>query len=516
SYAIENSRADFKYVKIPFDQIDGSGIELNDNDFKNYLEENRDEFETETETRTLDYLAFDVIPTTEDSNSIRSRMEELNKEFAITDNDSVFTTVNNGAYTHLYAPFESIPADLQDGIAALEIGEIYGPVVSNDYYVSAKLLGKQLVPDSVTARHILIRADRNNKISLDAAMTLIDSLKRELRSGTSFDSLAIKHSADTQSGLQGGDLGTFPQEMMVPEFAQACFIDGKKRGLYTVTTQFGVHLIEVQDQIFNNKDPKYKVASIGLVIKPSQETQDNKYDEVAEVVAEARNIDELKTAISNLDNASIESSEALDINDFSLGNLGSGQSSREIVKWAFDPSVEAGDVSPEVYRYTDKVNYYDNKYVIISLKSIDKPGLPPVDAVRSDIETAVLNAKKGEQLKNSLQVSTLDDLASQYNVTVETASDIAMNNRFIPGMGNEPDVIGAAFRLDAQAISQPIVGNSGVYVIQPLSKQEAGVPTNIPFLKNSVSTATRSQVTFKLIDNMKKRAEVMDDRYKFF
>ena len=516
SYAIENSKVDFKYVKIPFDQIDDSDIELKDSDFNKYLEDHRKEFETKNETRSLDYVAFDVIATSEDSINIRTRLENLNKEFAITENDSVFATVNNGAYTHLYSSFDKIPADLQDGIASLEVGEIYGPVVSNNFYISAKLLGKKVVADSVTARHILIRGDRNNKASIDAAMTIIDSLKRELRSGTSFDSLAIKHSADTQSGLKGGDLGTFPQELMVPEFAQACFVDGKKGGLYTVTTQFGVHLIEVQNQIYLNREPKYKVASIGLVIKPSQETQDNRYDEVAQIAAEARDINTLREAVSKFPDLSIESSEALDINDYSIGNLGSSQSSREIVKWAFEPTVEPGDVSPEVYRFTDKVNYYDNKYVIVGLKSVNKAGLPPIDAVRSDIEVAVMNAKKGEKLKSSLQISSLEDLASQYNTTVETAADIAMNNRFIPGMGNEPEVIGAAFRLDPQSISQAIVGNSGVYVVQALSQQEAGVPTNIPFLKNSVSTGTKSQVNFMLIDNLKKRAKLQDDRHKFF
>ena len=516
-YSIENSKVDFNYVKIPFDQIDASGIEVTDADLKKYMEENRSEFENDSETRSISYAVFDVIPTSEDSMSIKTRLEDLNKEFAITDNDSLFVSVNKGSYTHLYSRLSDIPEELQDGISKLSEGEIYGPVASNGYYISAKLLDKKVIPDSVTARHILIRADRNTPATLETAQTMIDSIRREYTSGrSSFDSLAIKHSADTGSGAKGGDLGTFVQETMVPEFMKACFVDGVKGGLYEVTTQFGIHLIRVDDQIFNDNEPKYNIASLGLVIKPSQETQDDRYDEVAELVAGTREMATFEEIINGIDGITLEELNNLDINDYVVGPLGAGQTSREIVRWAYETTTEVGDVSPEVYRYTDPINYYDNKYVLIALKSITPPGLPSVASVRGDIETAVMNQKKGEKLKSSLNITSLQDVANQYGVQVETASDIAMNNRFIPGMGNEPDVVGTAFALTPQSVSQAIVGNSGVYVVSPLSQQAAGSPQNLPFLKNSLSTTTTSQVNFRIIQNMKDRANIKDDRFKFF
>ena len=145
--------------------------------------------------------------------TIKGRLEDLNKEFAITDNDSLFVSVNNGSYTHLYSKMSDIPEELQEGIGNLEAGEIYGPVASNGFYISAKLLDKKVIPDSVTARHILVRADRNTPSTLEIAQAQIDSIRREYESGrSSFDSLAIKHSADPGSGAKGGDLGTFVQQ----------------------------------------------------------------------------------------------------------------------------------------------------------------------------------------------------------------------------------------------------------------------------------------------------------------
>lgn len=517
SYKLDNSKVDFKYVKIPYDQISSDGIELSDSDYKAYLQQNAGQFEKDEQTRTIDYVVFDVVPTAEDSAAIFTKLEGLNNELAATDNDSLFVTVNNGVYTHLYVDLEQLPESSREPVSQLNPGELYGPFEDNGFYLTIKLLDKKVVPDTVEARHILRATDPNNPASIQQARAFIDSIRTVYTSGAeSFDSLAIKHSNDTQSGLQGGDLGKFTQDRMVPEFAKAAFIEGQEGSLMTVTTQFGVHLIEIQDQIFGEESTKYHVASIGQAITPSQETQDDRYDEITEIVAASRDIEALNTALEAYPDASVQTSNPLTINDFAIGDLGANQSSRDIIKWAFEPSTEVGDVSPEVYRYTDNVNYYDNKYVLAGLNSIIPAGLPTVEAVKGQIEVAVMNNKKGEKLASELSVSSLDEVAGQHNTTVETASDVSLNTTFIPGMGNEPKVIGAAFDLDVQAISKPIVGNSGVYVVQPISKQEAGTATNIPFLKQSLNTTTRSQVNFKIMQNLKDRAEIKDDRYKFY
>jgi peptidyl-prolyl cis-trans isomerase C len=84
-----------------------------------------------------------------------------------------------------------------------------------------------------SARHILVS-------SQEAA----DKLKTEIEAGADFADVAKKHSS-CPSGKQGGDLGTFRQGQMVPEFDKVVFHDevGKVHG--PVKTQFGWHLIEI-------------------------------------------------------------------------------------------------------------------------------------------------------------------------------------------------------------------------------------------------------------------------------
>ena len=68
--------------------------------------------------------------------------------------------------------------------------------------------------------------------------------KTERECGAHFAEVAKKHSS-CPSGTQGGDLGTFRQGQMVPEFDKVVFHDevGKVHG--PVKTQFGWHLIEI-------------------------------------------------------------------------------------------------------------------------------------------------------------------------------------------------------------------------------------------------------------------------------
>jgi peptidyl-prolyl cis-trans isomerase D len=517
SHASENTKVDFKFVKIPFDQIDGAGITVADSDIKSYISTRKDQFEQKEETRVAEYAVFDVIPSASDSAYWMEKVGEMKTNFMAASNDSLYVTSNKGYYTHLYNNLDAISEANRDGIAVLNPGEYYGPFAEAGSYAIVKMLDKKVIPDTVSAQHILRRIDPNVPASAAAAEAFIDSLNTVYNRGrVSFDTLAVRHSEDVGSGAKGGDLGKFTQETMVPEFAQAAFVYGKKGGVYKVKTQFGYHLIKVGEQIYSNNDFKYRFASISQDIIPTQETQDTKYDEVTELISNNREAADLAKALEAYPNVTMKTSAPLKINDYAFGQLGSGQTQRDMVKWIFEATTEVGDASSDVFRFSDAVRYFDNKYVVLTLKSIVPAGMPTMDILRSQVETAVMNQMKGEKLKTSLSVTNLDAVATQYNTTVETASNVTAASPFVPGVGTEPLVIGTAFDLATQAVSKPIVGDSGVFVVEKVRTMDAGAATNIPFLKTSVSTATKSQVGFRIIENMKKRADITDKRATFF
>lgn len=90
---------------------------------------------------------------------------------------------------------------------------------------------------TATARHILVQSeDEANK------------LKQEIEGGKDFGEVAREHSL-CPSKNQGGSLGQFSQGQMVPEFDQVVFGDLPVGQVSEpVKTQFGYHLIEVQER----------------------------------------------------------------------------------------------------------------------------------------------------------------------------------------------------------------------------------------------------------------------------
>jgi peptidyl-prolyl cis-trans isomerase C len=97
---------------------------------------------------------------------------------------------------------------------------------------------KQLPPDEeVQARHILVASE-------DEAKKLIDRAGK----GEDFAKLAEEASGDAGSKAQGGMLGYFGKGQMVPQFEEAAFAMKKGEVSKPVQSQFGWHVIKVEDR----------------------------------------------------------------------------------------------------------------------------------------------------------------------------------------------------------------------------------------------------------------------------
>ena len=102
------------------------------------------------------------------------------------------------------------------------------------YDDAAKQMGGQ---QEVHARHILVPTEEEAKAVL-----------AELKKGTDFAELAKQKSKDPGAAAEGGDLGYFTKDQMVPEFAEVAFKLDKGQVSDPVKTQFGWHIIKVEDK----------------------------------------------------------------------------------------------------------------------------------------------------------------------------------------------------------------------------------------------------------------------------
>jgi hypothetical protein len=85
-------------------------------------------------------------------------------------------------------------------------------------------------------------------VSADQALARIIAVKKQLDAGADFATLAKQYSEDTGSKDQGGELGWFGKSQMVAEFADAAFKLQPGQVSDPVKTQFGYHLIKVEER----------------------------------------------------------------------------------------------------------------------------------------------------------------------------------------------------------------------------------------------------------------------------
>jgi peptidyl-prolyl cis-trans isomerase C len=102
--------------------------------------------------------------------------------------------------------------------------------------------------EEVHARHILIRADAGDEKASKAAEDKIKAVIARLNKGEDFIKVAGEVTEDPSGKANGGDLGYFGKEQMVPEFADAAFKLDKGKLSEPVKTQFGWHVLKVEDK----------------------------------------------------------------------------------------------------------------------------------------------------------------------------------------------------------------------------------------------------------------------------
>lgn len=511
-YKDQNEKVSFVYVRAAFDEVDNSDITLEDKDYETFIKENAAKLKQDEETRKIEYVVLDVFPSAADSANIQKVIAERIPEFESTTEDSAFVSRFAGIYDEAYFKKESLSPTIADTVVKLPIGSVYGPYIEGGAYQVLKVLDKKMIPDSVRSRHILIPAQ--DAFTLAAAQSKVDSLKGLIEAGThSFDSLASVFGTDATRS-KGGDLGYAFPGMMVKEFNDLIFYKAEQGKLYTVVTQFGAHLVEVTGKKFIKNEEGVKIAYLRETIVPSEETQSSVYEKALALAQNNRILDKLREAVKGNTDWALETSPILKKNDYIIGTLGTGQTSRDIIRWAFENNVN--EVSPEVYSYQDEIELYVNKYVVVGLKSKQKKGIPAVASIKEDIEQLVINKKKGDFLKAQMKNQDLAALSNMFATQIDTALNVSFATPNLPNVGPEPAVVANALKLDLEQRTPPVVGNTGVYVARIIAKASAPESGDYSLFKNTLGISLRGQVPSRLFLAVRKNMKIKDNRFTFY
>ncbi len=520
-YRMENDRVDIKYVQLPFSGIEDADIKISDAEIKAYVDANAEQYKAEA-SRGINYVLFKEEASEEDVKQITEEVAELlndKVEFnpISKKNDSVkgfknttdieeFVNQNSSIkYDNSFKFKKDLPAAVSDTLYNTEVGGVYGPYKDGDHVKISKIVAQKIMPDSVKASHILVAWEGLNtagetKRTKEEAKALADSISAAVKGNEAkFSELATKFSADNSNKDKGGDLGYFTLGRMVPAFNNYCF-EGKVGDQGIVETQFGYHVIKIEDQ--KNAQKTVKVATVARKIEPSEKTINAIFTETTkfQIAAKKKSFKE----VSKENKLTIKPVSKIKEMDENIPGLGAR---RAIVQWAFNEESKIGDVK----RFD-----VPEGYAVVQLAGKADAGNMSVEDAKLSVKPILIKEKKAEQLKSKISGNTLDAIAKNQSQTVKIASAINMKTPTVSGAGREPAVVGTAFALEIGKTSNPIIGNNGVYVIEVTKKTPA---SGLETYRSYVSQESKDRigaVDSKVFEALKEAAEIEDKRAKFY
>lgn len=501
-YMNRNKLVNFDYVNLDYSAVLDTDVKLTDADYQAYYDAHKLAYVNPVETRSFEYVNFNIEPTAADSAAVKTQVDKLAADFRTTPNDSLFA-VNN---SDVKVPFSYITKGKLDPAVDSVIfnypaGSFYGPKLSGNSYKLAKVVDTRFSPDSVKASHILIDPMRVGGDA--AAFKLADSLKGLVQKGASFASLASLYSVDGSKD-SGGELGTFARGAMVPEFENAAF-DGRTGDYKVAKSQFGVHLIHIEKQIGSSK--VVKLAYIEKQLTPSAKTRDAAYKKASLFLSDVK-ADNFK-ALAEKAGYTVSTADKVTA---SQGYAAGLDNPRDLIKAVY--GAKKGVILPEIYTM-------DNGFVVAHVTEVQPKGQLSLADVKKQIEPMVKNAVKAKILTEKMDkalagASSLAQVAQKLGKTVTPVENIVFANPIIPGLAQENAVIGAVFGSATGKVSKAIKGDKGVYAFVVNGFVEPAPMANTFAQKESMMMSITQRALGMAFQALQDKAEIKDNRVKFY
>jgi len=487
----KKNKVDFDFIVKRYSSVADSTITIADSDIKNYYNTHKDNYKQDA-MRDVVYVSFEVKPSEEDRQLAEDWITNAKTDFEDPATDAIqYVNMNSESnYIDRNLKLEQLSSTLQGFVQGANVGEVYGPYTENETFKLSRIVAINQIPDSVKARHILVK---------DVA--LADSLLAMVKGGADFATVAREHSSDQGSAINGGDLGWFTEGQMVKPFNDACF-SNNKGAIVKVESQFGIHIINVLDK--GVPVTKYNIATLERNVNYSTKTNQKIYAQAAKFASINNTIEKFDEAIT-ADNLVKRYGRSLKANDRVVNNL---KSSREMVRWAFE--AEVNDMST-IFEFGDE-------YVIAFLTGAKEEGYQSIAAVQASIERELRNKKKADiliaELDSKKQGNDINALANAINSQVMTANQIDFGAFQVPGAGVEPALVALATRAKVGELSAAIAGVNGVYMVK-VNNTTANT-TDVATEKAQLKQSASFKVDYQAQEAIRSQAEIEDSRIKFF
>ena len=333
------------------------------------------------------------------------------------------------------------------------------------------------------------------------------ALRKQIVDGANFADVAKRESSDSASAVNGGFLGRVTRGRFVPAFDSAAFSLKPGDVSQPVLTQFGYHLIKVDER----KGDTIAVRHILLPIHQSDSSAtvtDKKADNLAAIAAGAELGAKFDSAVKVL-HLPVGHVVAIEGNPLTWN----GQYVPSAGAWAFQ-GAKPGEVS-------DLIDA-DNAYYLARLDSLTPGGNATLADVKDEIRQRLVHQKKLEMLEpRATKVAsavtagkTLEQAARAAGLTVEKTPAFTRTMP-VPGLGQANQAIGAAFGLPAGKVSAPVTTDDAVYVLRVdrrVNADSSAWAAQKKTQRESIMQQLRQQRVQEFLAGLRQNAEVVDKR----
>ncbi len=319
--------------------------------------------------------------------------------------------------------------------------------------------------------------------------------------------MVLKYTDDAGSKDKKGeyDFTSTQFTTLSKEFSETIFygkVGDKKVVKVENSTYGGYHYIEVMEQ--KKIETALKIAYLEKPILPSQETINTATTAAQQFAAASKNKKQFDDNITK-ENKQILTGAEIKENDFSINGLGSA---RSFVRWIYEN--ELGDIS--------EPTELDEKIIVAIISEVNKKGTMSVSKARPLTEIYIRNEKKAQQIINSIKGNSLEEVATAHKTTVMKADSISFVMPFIPNIGNEIKIAGAAFNKNLVGkMSTAIAGATGVFLIKVEKIDAKASDGNTPeMLRVNLENQQKNSLGYRSVDALKKAAKIKDSRFAFY
>lgn len=481
-------------------------VEVSEREMQNYLDDHKTDYEVEA-SRDLEYVEWRIEPSSYDSGMVYEQVKNLKEDFAKAEDDSAFIArYSDLAYNPVFRSHGSFGGEAENELFNAEVGQVVGPIASDNGYGVYKILGKQ-----EGSKKFYYFSQIVLSLGMDSAAVYnkANQLLAEINNGSSFEELARKNSIDPSS-VNGGNMGWVADAAFIPPSVIQYNEKNSPGTIGIVRSPAGLHIVKVNAR---PSSEMVKVANVVRKLEISRETKNEMFGMANNFMADIKTDDELgftKKAAA----ARLNVKNATKLAPGARGWSGMNNA-REVVKWAYESKRKKGNISEPFM--------LDNTIMVARLRKVVEKGTSDLESVRDEIKQKVINEKKAEILiKKFKEAEKKTDkkmdpvsLAIAMGTVAQKVENAQFGQNSILYVGNDVKVQGVILGMKKGERTIPVEGDQGVFVFYC---NEVSTPPVAPDLASQVDQITNSYkqgIESKIDDVLKKKAglENMFDKY---